>query len=119
MISHRFAEALHALGKDVTALRYVLPEDASDVELLRKLQADGSVLVTVDQRIRSRPHEREALHATTAFFIAPFFLKQKFWAQAVWLIRYWPRLEEVAMAMAGGTCIFVQQNGKMQLLPPV
>ena len=55
----------------------------------------------------------------TGFFVCPFFLKREEWDQAVWLIRTWPKFEQMAELVPGGTCLSVQQNGKMRFLPQV
>lgn len=121
MISHRFAEALRALGKDVVALREEFPQNTTDTTWLAELGGHGWALVTVDRHIRSRPLERAALRDAqiTAFFLCPFWSKLPYWDQAVWIVRRWPKFELIAATLTRGTHVNVQQNGTMRPLPPV
>jgi hypothetical protein len=121
MISPKFAKALTALDKEVTCLRYYFPENTPDEIWVRELGHNHWPLVTVDKHVRTRPLERHALKQAnvTTFFLCPFFAKLYFWPQAVWLVKYWPRFEDVAKNMTRGICFSVQQSGKMTPLPPV
>ena len=80
MISPKFARALREVGKDVMALRERFPKDTSDEKWLTEISRESAVVITVDRRIRTRPHERQALSQgkITIFFLGRFFAKTLF-----------------------------------------
>jgi len=114
-ISPRIARALAELGADAKALRDAFAQDISDADLLRELGSRGWALVTEDKRILTRPHETAVLREAkvTVFFLRPFFSSLEFWDEAVWMVKHWPRLEEMTRTIARGTCFIVKHNGKM------
>jgi hypothetical protein len=118
-ISFRLARALSALeteGNEVTALRDAFNENTPDKEWLGVLGAEGGVLVTADSRILTRPQEAAILKQLkiTSFFLGPFFMRTRFWDQAVWMVRRWPDFKNAARMMEQGTCLTVPQRGKMR-----
>jgi hypothetical protein len=115
MISPKIARALVALGAEAKALCDEFNADTADTDLLRQLGSKGWGLVTVDKRILTRPHEAAMLKEAkvTTFFIRSFFGSLRFWDSALWMIKYWPRLEEMERTIARGTCFIVKHNGKM------
>ncbi len=115
MISHKFAGALKALDRDVCALREICPPSTADVEWLGELASGADVLITLDKGIRSKPHERLIFEkvGVTTFYLGPFFSKKTFWDQAVWIMRRWPQIEDVARSMLAGAVLLIQENGKM------
>lgn len=121
MIPFKIAKALTALEKNVSSLREHFPENTPDVDWLRELGHNGWPFITVDKRIRTRPLERHEFKQAnvTSFFLTSFFPKMQFWDQAVWLIKYWPRFENMANQVTRGSCFSVQQNGKMTPFSPV
>ena len=60
-ISRRIAQAMTALGHRFEHLLDYFPQGTADVDFLPAIAAKGWILVTQDQRIRSKPHERKAL----------------------------------------------------------
>jgi hypothetical protein len=123
MISPKFARALREVNKDVTALREKFAEETLDEEWIPKLAALSPVLMTLDRHIRTRPLERKVLSdaGITTLFLGPFFSKEgfRFWDQFVWLVRRWSVIEETSAGLGKGSCMLVQQNGKMYPLPKV
>jgi len=117
-ISYRIANALGALGEDVRALRDIMPADSSDEAILKQLGAQGWHFVTADKRIRTRVYQAVALKNANilAFFLNPFFVKNRFWGQAVWMVRHWPRFSGIAQTYARPAAFVVQQNGKMSVM---
>lgn len=118
MISPRIVKALAALGEDVAPVRDLPGWPLDDAELLDLIGSGGWAFVTADRRILTRPYEAAALRRAhlIAFFLNPFFLKSRFWDQAVWLIRHWPKLKATAETMVPPNGFVVQQNGKMSPL---
>jgi len=116
MISPRIAAALKALGEDVRALRDEFPPETSDTQWVESIGKKGWSFITADKRISTRPHQVAALQASkvTGFFLGRFWAKTKFWDQAVWLIRHWPKFKDMASMVTRGTCFTVQQNGRMR-----
>ena len=60
-ISRRIAQAMTALGHHFEHLLDHFPQGTPDVDFLPAIAAKGWILVTQDQRIQSKPHERKAL----------------------------------------------------------
>ncbi len=118
MVSPRIVGALKELGEDVEALRERFAPNCPDSVWIEALGNSGGILITVDNRIVSRPPERMMLKQAniTSFFLRNFFVKMKFWDQATWLIRNWPRIEATAGDFTRGAAFTVQQNGKMSSL---
>ncbi len=116
-ISHRYAAMLRALDVDVQALREVLPEDTTDIELLKTLHGKDVVFVTSDTSMARRKAEARAVReaGVTGLFLGPFWHKMEFWDQAVWLVRRWRMVDGFASGVARGTCADVKQNGKSEI----
>jgi hypothetical protein len=115
MFPPRFSKAFREVDKDVWHLRERFEQDAPDAVWLPELAATSSVLITLDRHIRTRPLEREALSRSgiVALFIGPFFSKNQFWDQFVWLVRHKKGIEDTARGLERGACMLVKQNGKM------
>jgi len=99
----RLARAISALdGSESTAivhLRDRFPADTKDTQWIAELGTEGGwVIVSADQRIFRNKHEREAWRSSgmTAFFLAKGWGNQQFWEQAWRLVRWWPRITEIA-----------------------
>jgi len=118
-ISYRFADMLRALGVDIVALREEYPENTEDVELFKKLHGRKLVFITTNTSQRTRLHEARALKASgvTSLFLAPFFEKMRFWDQAIWMVRYWPKITAFAEHMELGVCAEIKQNGTALIYP--
>jgi hypothetical protein len=112
-ISYRFADMLSALGVDAVALRSQFSPDIEDVDFLAQLTGTGMVLMTADISQATRVQEARALKeaGVTTLFLGPFWSKLKFWDQAVWLVRRWPRIDGFASNVTKGTCAEIKQNG--------
>ena len=118
-ISYKYAEMLRALGEDVTALREKFPEDTKDIPLFEQLRGHSVVFVTTNTTQLTRKQEAKALKQSgnTALFLGPFFERLRFWDQAVWLLRQWPRICGFANGVVPGTCAEIKQNGKALIYP--
>ncbi|MEX2284407.1 MAG: DUF5615 family PIN-like protein [Gemmatimonadota bacterium] len=60
-ISHKIAKALSALGEAVRHVTDVLPRGTADEAIFEKLAEEDWFLITQDQYIRRRKHQREAM----------------------------------------------------------
>ena len=106
---------LRALEVDVVAQRQQLPEDATDVEIIRFLADSDRVFVTENRTQLTRSWEAVELKAAriNAVYFANFWNRLGFWAQAAWLVNKWPQIDEFQRNLASsGTIVEVKQNGK-------
>jgi len=110
---------LSALGEDVEALREEYPEDTNDVALFQRLRGRNLVYVSTDTSQMRRQEEARALKeaGVTALFFGPFFQRMKFWDQAIWLVKRWPRIKGFATGVTPGTCAEIKQNGAALVYP--
>lgn len=119
-ISFRFAHALQILGADALAVRDVpgLGETAADPVILAWLSGRECILITGDQRIRTRPIEVTALrrYGVAALFMDRFWSRLAFWQQAAWLVAHWPVIEEYAAGAPPGASALLQQRGRIRVL---
>ncbi len=115
-ISPRYAAMLRGLGVDVQPLRELFPANIKDTEYLPQLR--DCVLITADQRIRTRKAEAAALRQSgvTTLFLARFWAKLSFWDGASWLVARWPDIEQFASTVPAGTCAEVKQRGRIRLI---
>lgn len=60
-MSHRVAAALADLAQPFRHLTEILPHNTPDVELFPEIARRGWFLVTQDERINRKPHERKAM----------------------------------------------------------
>jgi hypothetical protein len=118
-ISYKFAGMLRALGVDAVALRDQYPEATKDVSLFEMLRGRHLVYVSTDTSQMTREHEARALKnaGITALYFGPFFQRMRFWDQAIWLIKRWPRIDGFANGVAPGTCAEIKQNGAALVYP--
>ena len=109
-LSHRYARSLHALseknGHSVTHLQERFGASTQDQDWLAELgQERDWVIVSGDSRIArntvlQRTWKRTGL---TAFFLAPGWLKLRYWDQAALLVSWWPRIIEQAAQVSPGS----------------
>jgi hypothetical protein len=105
---------LRALDVDIVALREELDQKATDRDIFKHLAGSDRVFVSEDQRQLTRICEAGELKAAgiSAIYFAPFWGKLGFWAQAAWLVRRWPTIDDVQRGLARGTIMEIKQNGK-------
>jgi hypothetical protein len=62
------------------------------------------IVISGDIRIWKNPHEKEAWRASglTVFFLTSSWSKQRLWEKAWRLIRWWPRIIELATIVEAG-----------------
>jgi len=115
-ISPRYAEMLRALGVNVTALSEKFPPNIKDEDFLPQLK--DCILITGDQRIRTRKIEAAALRQSgiSALFLARFWPRLDLWAQARWLVTRWPDIDRFTSKTSPGTYAEVQQGGTIRLI---
>lgn len=97
----------HGPIKVVGAKDYADPPAESDTPWLKKFVKDGgSVVITGDKRMRSKPHERKALLdlGLIGFFVPSTWNRMKFMNQAAYLLRWWPTIVECAKDSPPSTC---------------
>lgn len=94
----------------------MFPPNVKDTEYLPQLR--DCVLITGDQRIRTRQAEAAALRRSgvTTLFLARFWTKLSFWDQARWLVSRWPDIDRFASTVPAGTCAEVKQRGSIRLI---
>jgi hypothetical protein len=110
----RFARALDALAHvDVGSVRTVRDHVArgiSDAEWIAAVAKAGShAVISGDRRMTTRKHELEALRKAklTAFILAKGWAEQTFWSKAWLLVRWWPKIVELASKHPAGTVFVV------------
>ena len=118
-VSYKFAKVLRALDVDAVALREEYPQGIKDIPLFQALRGRDLVYVTTDKAQLTREHEARALKqaGVTSLFFGRFFQRMRFWDQAVWIVRRWPRIDGFASGVAPGTCAEIKQNGTALVYP--
>jgi hypothetical protein len=107
-LSPRIARCLQALFVDehqIVALKDKFPIDVADVDLIKALvQEGGWAILTMDLRIRSRPHERAAMDRSRIvfFFLAGSWRKFKVEETAARLILLIPKMAQQTDLAVGG-----------------
>jgi hypothetical protein len=97
------ARAVHALlmpyGGRAIHIRDHFGPAVTDLEWIGKLHGDGGwAVLTADRRLRTRPHERQALRDTelVVFILASGWNQAGYWSQAAGIIRWLPHMIEAA-----------------------
>lgn len=105
----QLASAIHELvipdGHSVVHLRKRFPANISDKDWIEALGREGDwTIVSGDLRIWKNPHEKEAwrMSGLTVFFLMKSWAKQKLWEKAWRLVRWWPRIVEMAEIVEAG-----------------
>ena len=117
-ISYKLSDMLRALDVDTESLREKHPTNIKDLVLFSQLQKRRDVVfVSVDRSQLTREAEARALKEAdmTALYFGPFFQKMKFWDQAIWLVKRWPRISGYAEGVVMGTCAGIKQNGRAEV----
>jgi len=89
--------------------------DTPDTKWIQKLGEEGNwVIVSGDLRIKKRREERRVWKESnlTTFFMAKSFVRQKAWDQALWMIRKWPDIQDMASKVAPGASFIVPKVSK-------
>ena len=100
------------------ALREEFEQDIKDVDLLRHLGSRGWMLITCDTHMQTRPIEAAVFKASgvSVVFLGRFFERMTQWDKAVWLLRYWPEIENFADRVRPGTTGRARRHGRIDLL---
>jgi len=120
-LSIKYARALQALseidGHEVIHLSDRFSRDAPDAAWIRGLGEEGEwVIVSGDTRI----HRTEELmrvwtrSGLTAFFLAPGWMRVRYWDQATMLVRWWPHILEQARLVEWGSGFEVPHRSPTQ-----
>jgi predicted nuclease of predicted toxin-antitoxin system len=121
-----YARCLAELGGQgreftVSHVRDLVGKNVSDTEWIAAVKGKGeAVVISGDRRMLTRVHELEALRTAqlTTFILAPGWSNLKFWDKAWLLIRWWPKLVEIAEASPPGTIFRVpHKHGPSELNP--
>ena len=95
-LSKDLADGMKAFGESVSHLQDHFPENAGDAEWLPFIGSNDYILITRDERIRSKPAELRALRI---YKVGAFFLggKHRTRCQLIQqLVRNWPQIKELA-----------------------
>jgi hypothetical protein len=113
-ISPHLARALNALsvpdGHSVQHLTEKFSADTPDIEWVQLLSVEGGwAVVTQDRAMARNPIEQEALRRSglTVFMLGRAWNSQRQWDKAAALVRWWPRIVEQALLVAGGAAFEV------------
>lgn len=113
-LSKKIAEALRCVGIDVVHLQDAgfSPDTKDEIWLLRVDKK--RIVVTMDMRILSRPHEVAALRQSglRVFFLPKSAANKIGLEQLAWLAHVWPEIEKTARVAHPGECYEVRENGK-------
>jgi hypothetical protein len=92
--------------------------DDADLVWMPKVATQGWIVVTTDNRIRSKPHERELLQSTQlrAVFVAEGVAQLRRWEQAEWFLGKWRKIAAATERCAAGETFQVRMNGKVESL---
>lgn len=117
-VSSNLARMLQALGVPVVHLYQHFRKDAPDLQWIPWVGKRGWVIVTNDGRILQKPSERSALRRANirAVFIFGMFSQMERWAQACWLLRWWPRIKAAVRQARPGTNLYVNRMGRISEL---
>jgi hypothetical protein len=76
------------------------------------------VVITVDHKIKSRPHELAVWRDSglRVAFLAKAFVHLQFFEQASKILGAWPRIVEAASKLQPSECLHVSVNMKIQRL---
>jgi hypothetical protein len=97
----------------VAARDYAIPGVTGDVPCLNAFAKDsGKVVISGDRRMRSRPHERQALVDAKfkVFFFVPKWNQENGFSKAAFLIKWWPDIQAKINDSSSGQCWEIQFN---------
>ena len=123
-ISPHIAHALNALcqaeGHSVLHLTDKFRADTPDIDWVQELSREGRwSVVTQDRTMARHPIEQEVLRRSglIVFMLARGWNSQRLWDKAAALVRWWPKIMEQALLVAGGAAFEVPWgfSGKKRL----
>ena len=119
----KLARTLNYLEGDegifVEHLKNKFPANKSDIEWLRELAKEGDwFVITRDNQIRSRAHERRAWKEShiPIVFLQKSWIKQDLWEMAWRFIKYWPKLKENVNRNRNNESFELSVNGKVTIV---
>ena len=100
-------EAILPVQEVVFARDYARREDkGGDQHWVRRFSSDsGSLIISGDKKMRSRPHERRALidEGMVVFFFSPAWSVKNGYVKSAMLLNWWPKILEVAESAPRGS----------------
>jgi len=106
-------------GITVEHLKDKFPSNTPDVEWIRRLTKEGGwFVITQDNQIRKRAHERKAWQEShiPIVFLQKSWINHDLWEMAWRLIRYWPNLKENIKHGRKSESLLLSVNGKITLV---
>lgn len=93
-----------------------LSRDDADVKWIPLVAAREWVAITVDHRIKSRPHERAALDEARmrVVFLPKGYVDLSRWDQTCFILNNWRAIAKEASRCRAGDRFIVRMNGKVE-----
>ena len=106
-------------GISVEHLKNKFPADISDIEWLHELAKEGEwFVITHDNQIRSRAHERKAWQEShiPIVFLQKSWINHDLWEIAWRFIKYWPNLKKSVCFNRNNESFELSINGKITVI---
>jgi predicted nuclease of predicted toxin-antitoxin system len=117
-LAPQLAAMLSALGVDVIHIADVaeLERDAEDIVWIPWVASHARVALTLDTKMSTRPHEKEALRRAglRVVYLADGVANLKFWLQARFLVSHCEDIEREVSKLQVGECIRVRMRGRIE-----
>jgi hypothetical protein len=116
-ISPLIVNALKALGKPVAYITDILPRGTDDLTIFAKLGQVGWFLVTQDQRIKRKKHEREAMkQAQIGAFIFMGRAERSVDDMMIQILRHFAQMERFAQSTTRPFIFGISDKGSIDRL---
>ena len=106
-------------GITVEHLKDKFPPDTSDIGWIKRLTKEGDwFVITQDNQIRKRSHERKAWQEShiPIIFLQKSWINHDLWEMAWRLIKYWPNLKENIKRNRKNESLLLSINGKITIV---
>jgi predicted nuclease of predicted toxin-antitoxin system len=116
-ISPAIVRALKELGKPVAYITEILPRGTDDVTIFHKLGELGWILVTQDQNIKRKRHEREAMkQAGVGAFIFTGRAVRDIDSMTILILRHFQQMEAFASSTRRPLIFGISDKGSFDRL---
>lgn len=116
-ISPAIVKALKELGKPVAYITDILPRGTDDLTIFRKLGELEWVLVTQDQNIKRKKHEREAMkQAMLGAFIFTGRAERDIDSMTILILKHFQRMETFAASTKRPFIFGISDKGSIDRL---
>ena len=116
-ISPAIVRALKELGKPVAYVTDVLPRGTDDLTIFRKLGELEWILVTQDQNIKRKKHEREAMkQAMLGAFIFTGRAERDIDSMAILILKHFKQMENFAASTRRPFLFGISDKGSIDRL---